>query len=211
MRRWFALSCLVLTAAVSSVRADIPPGPHVWPPLPAPPNAPPAVVPIVVEPASGDDRQTHLQLPGSLLKQLRVSANVIEAAPRGWGPTPTGTVVAGVAISVAMVLGGLSMIRRPTRRWIGASVTAATVAVVIGLGGCIPGRVPPWMVHGEEETLSRLKPKADGALAGQALLEVGETDDNARLTIDREDLAVWAAKAASQPVDNAGDSGSTKK
>jgi hypothetical protein len=215
MRRGFVLTCLLLTAAACPVRADIPPGPHIPRPLPAPPAPPPApaVAALVVEPSNGEDRQTRLRLPRTVMKHLgaAVSSGTVEEATSGWAPTPTGTAVAGAAISVAVVMGGLWMIRRPKRRWIGAGVTAATVVVMLGLAGCIPGQVSPWMVHQEEERLPRLKPETDGTLVGRALLETGDADDSSRLIIDREDLAAWAAKAATQPVDSAADSGPTKK
>lgn len=210
MRRGFVPSIIVLAASAAGASADIPPGPHVRPPLPAPlPPAPaPVVVPLVVDtvldPLHVVDSPTRLRLPGSLVKQAGAAGAVVDA-PRVWTPTPTGTVVAGLAVSAAAVLGGLWMLRRPKpkRRWIGAGVAASMVAVVIGLGGCLPGQIPPWMVHREEEHLQHLKPEADGVLAGKALLEVGDTDDSARLTIDPDDLAAWAAKAEIQPADAA--------
>ena len=209
MRRGFVLSILVLVALRGrsigghTTRPGEERQPHPWGGGPPPPGWFAAhrpqhhEAPLVVEPATGDDRQTHLRLPGSLIMQL--SAGAVEDAPDGWAPTPTGTVVAGLALSVAVVLGGLWMIRRPKRRWLGAAITAATVAVVVGVAGCPPQqRRDGNDLSTYVECVPRLQVQQGNTLAGKALLEAGDGDE-IRLTIDKDDLAAWAAKAGPEP------------
>ena len=212
MRLGIVMSCIVAFAGASAVRADIPgpwgqpPPPHPWGRGAPPPgwdelNQPQKIeAPLVVAPAAGQDRQTRLRLPGSLVKQLQSGGGLVEEAPYGWAPTPTGTVVAGLALPVAAVLGGLWIIRNPKRRWIGGAVTAATAVVIVGVCGCPPQqRVPD--THGTYvERLNPLRVQPDQVLAGEALLEVSEKEDSVYLTVDQGDLAAWAGPAASNAI-----------
>ena len=217
MHHRLVLAFAALLLGALAVRADIATGPWGQPtPRPWGQGAPPpgwhppepvhVEAPLVVEPAAGEDQQTRLRLPGSLLKQLQVAP--IEEAPRGWAPTPTGTVVAGLALSVALALGGLWIIRRPQRRWISGAV-AATVVVVVGVSGC-PPLLPYRTIH-LDERLYELQVQPGNVLAGKALLEVSDKDDSIQLTVGQKDLAEWADKATVKTADEAAEAGAATK
>jgi hypothetical protein len=118
-----------------SVLADIPPGPRPRPPQPLPepkPDpapAPPAGPALLIQPTPGAKDAT-LRIPRKLLPP----GDAPKAKADGTGFSPTQTVVAGLAMTAAVSLLGLHLVRRRGRT-LAMSVAGATA--IIGVGGSI--------------------------------------------------------------------------
>lgn len=185
MRIAFGLSLALWCAAAGSACANpvVPGMPRPQIPAPAPPPPELRIVPV-----SGADRQTRLQLPAKLLR-----------GEVGLPPTrPAASLnhlVAALALSLALVLGGLWLARRlAARRVVGLAGAALAVLVVVSVSGCPPLRPFPAGTYNEE--LAPLTSRPDGSLEGEALLEKTAAGDNIRLLIDREQLGKFLEKEA---------------
>jgi hypothetical protein len=193
MRLALGLTVLLLWCAPGVRGNPVAPG---SPPSPMPMQPPPPrwrpVEKLELVPVESGDRATRLRLPASLVRQA--SGAALRPQPR----LPlTNTVMAGVALAVALALGGLWLVRRlAARRLAGLAGAAVALLLVLNLSGCPrpPDVPPPPPFNPTVEKLTPLARRADGALTGGALLE-SDNEDTIRLTLDRADLLTFLEKA----------------
>jgi hypothetical protein len=146
---------------------------------------------LMIEP--GPEDSARLRLPASLIKDFQVQGEPRRSESARW---PSVMMAAGVALSLALVTGGLWLSRARYRRVItGVSVSAAVV-VGIALSGCWDGG------YCTCEMPAHLNRRTDGVLAGEVLLETTEKDDRVHLLVGREDLTRFLEQAqqADDPV-----------
>jgi hypothetical protein len=179
---WF-LAALFLLGAAAATRADVakPPKPDKTPPK--------ATVPVVI---LTDDKvtETHLEVPKSLLASLRADAGEPDGDSRRAGLAPLQLVVAGLALTVAISLGGLWLVRYRNRPGGRTLVVLLAVVTVLGAAGLVWANIAP----------PPPPPKPvlpDGILLSEKVsVDVVEKGDAVRLIVPRGDLAKVLDKAA---------------
>jgi hypothetical protein len=152
-----------------------------------PPHSEPEPVPplqLRIVSAREQDRQTRLRLPANLLPAKG------EPAPWWrWPVGPTNTLMAALALSLAVVLLGLWLARRlAARRLAGLACAGLALLVVVNLSGCPPQDFQPAVYDPGTRPATPLTRGANGALEGEALLEVSSSAEGAELMIDRDEL-----------------------
>lgn len=177
---------LAILLAPSASRANAPP----------PPPQPPRVIPpqrLVIEPREGKDKQTYLRLPLSVEKKAGgvAAPGDVPAWHRLIPPRGVATVVAGAALSLAVVWLGLRVLRPGRRRLAVASACGLAVVLVVGVSGC-----PHDYTAVRKEQLSPLSTHPDGNLSGEALLETQDKDGSIHLAINGAELEAFVDKAA---------------
>jgi len=175
-RFWTLLAASLCAAAACS--ADVrPPDSR---PRPARRVPAPSAVSLQVIPL-GKGQGTRIELPRQVLQEL--GAGAVQAQPSsGSTPLGAGTVIAGLALSLALALGGLWLARRRPRL---APVVTAGLLLAAGGAGLLAGRsqanVPPPV---------RPEPKpGPGQLNLNAQVVLVEGGDSVRLFIAPERLA----------------------
>jgi hypothetical protein len=127
----------VLAMLSGAALADVPPGPRPQPPprpvvdpKPDPAPAPPTGPSLVIKPTPGAKEAT-LEIPRKLLP----GAEAPKAKADATGFSPTQTVVAGLAMTAAVTLLGLHLVRRrgrtPAMSLIGATVVVGVTGSVV--------------------------------------------------------------------------------
>jgi hypothetical protein len=178
---WFLAALLLLGGAAA--RADLirPPKPDKNPPKP--------VVPVVI---LTDDKvtETHVEIPKSLLASLRADAGEPDGDSRRAGLAPLQMIVAGLALTVAISLGGLWLVRYRNRPGGRTLVALLVVVTVLGAAGLVWANVAP--------PPPPPKPALpDGILLSEKVtVDVVEKGDAVRLIVPRGDLAKVLEKAA---------------
>jgi hypothetical protein len=203
MPRLLGFTVTVALLTPSLLRADVAPfggGGHPRP-LPTPPPARPEVC-APVEPKArvvlgappDNDRQTHIVLPARLVGDMRRYAPARPAEKHvGQAPSRPAVIVAGLALAGAFALGGLWLVRKPGKRLAGGlGMLGALGVVVLGVSGC-----PPFE-RKDVTVATRLQPpqvRADGTLAGEALLEIDAKRDAVMIAVDRDRLSALPGTA----------------
>jgi hypothetical protein len=188
MRSWPLAASAALLALVPAAVALA--NPAVWPKAERPePRPKTAALPLTVR-ADPLTRTTTLSLPAATIREMRA-----ELPPEGGdgagrpGVLPAHTIVAGVALSVALVLGGLWLARGARRRALVGFVCLLAAVAVVGVS-CLPR-------HDDPPTPTDLAPptlKPDGTLAGRCRLST-DTGDEVVLSINRDALTELARQA----------------
>jgi hypothetical protein len=142
-----------------------------------------ATVPLIIE-GIGSLADSRLVLPRKLIANLQASLN-----PGGGGgvpPAPGGlllrTVLAGVALSLALAWVGLRLTRSPRRLGLVGVGALMVCAVVLGTG-CPPRNQP---VTGETYRPLDLTLTRDGKLCGEAFVELADSEEGVVLQVPRE-------------------------
>lgn len=78
-------------------------------------------------------REARLQIPGSRLQELRLTAGIDAGGGQSASPKSAGTIVGGIFISLAVVLTGLLLVR--SRRGLRVGRAAAAVALCVCAAG----------------------------------------------------------------------------
>lgn len=191
MRSWLRAASVVLLALLPA--AGLFANPIVWPQVDRPRREAPttAKLPLTVR-ADPQARTTTLSLPAATVREMRA-----ELPPDGDGAGRAGvpaahTVVAGVALSVALVLGGLWLARGGNRRALAGFVCLLAAVAVVGVS-CGPAIYPPQDTPPPELSPPTLGP--DGTLAGRCRMSA-TSDDEVTLAINRDALTALARQAA---------------
>ena len=178
-----ALVGLLATAAVFA-------NPVVWPPdnrmSPLRNNV---AVPLSIR-ANPGTQQTTVILPRGLLNQLRAEAPPADQGSRFAVLPPQHTIIAGVALSAALVLGGLWLARGGKRRALLGFTCLLAVVVVVGLS-CGPNNKEVREDHVVYDDWRPPTLQDDGTLSGRCKLDRGEGDE-VMVVIDREALTKLA-------------------
>lgn len=135
MKSWTPLAAaLILSlAAVSAARADLPPPPNGRPAAQQGPRTP-GVVAMEIVPVS-DPREIRLEIPRRLLNSGQAGAVGVEPPVSG-SFTDLRTVIAGMALSLGLALGGLWLFRTRRRP---VSGTVLLLLCAGGLGATLAG------------------------------------------------------------------------
>lgn len=171
LSRLAALAAFLL-AATLGVSADIP-NPKLYPQPQAPKGAE-ARMRIV---ADGGAAEVQLVIPRALLQELGTEAGEGNAAPAaglfGGSPGEARTVVAGVFLSLAFVLGGVWLVR--SRRGVRprAALGALALAVLTAAGGAVYANAPPPRTRALNWNILVAEAKRNGA-AGPVRVTVAE-------------------------------------
>jgi hypothetical protein len=143
---------------------------------------------LVLRAGLGDDKQTYLRLPATLAKGGRADASRPSQAP---------TVVAGVALTLGLVTGGLWLARAGRRRvLVGGAALGVAGLLLVGVSGCPWDREVVMDDHFYDERLAPPSCGPDGNLTGEALLEIDSQTDAVEVVVNRAELAAWAEQAA---------------
>lgn len=208
MKTWF-VSLAILIAACGVARADIPPPPNAtkaeieewnrarqardrlrfgFPPAPV-------VVPQDKSPASkelpftlignGDPGQLRIVLPFKLVQDLQAT-QIQSNSSQILGPEQIPTVIAGLALSLAVVTGGLWLLRSRRRLAFGTLAFILATSTVLGIG-CIhtKNKTAP-----EQPALVYLVQTPDGKLIGQAVLASSDKEE-VQVIVDREAMSQY--------------------
>lgn len=199
MRAWLlSASVLLVMLIVFPAVADIPPGPHprhdpFAPDVKVLPKS--MTVPLTIRPGR-TTRTTTLSLPAGTGNR---SHTELVPADGGQPGLPAGhTIVAGLALSAALVLGGLWLARKRSHRALAGIACVFAAVVVVGLS-CGPGHNEVIRTD-DKGKLPELDPptmQADGSLAGRCRLERGSGDEVV-LSINREALTELARRPAKE-------------
>jgi hypothetical protein len=203
-----ALAALVLLCSAVGALADIPPSGWEWPwerdarirrrdemrrGMDKPQlNLKATTLPLIIRPGRAR-LTTILSLPGGSGDRPRAEFAPAEGDRPG---LPAGhTIVVGLALSASLVLGGLWLARRRSRRAQAGFACVFAAVVVVGLS-CGPGQneVIRKDSEGKLPVLDPPTMQADGSLAGRCRLERGSGDEVV-LSINHEALTQLAIKA----------------
>jgi len=204
MKTWF-VTLAILIVAWGSASADVPPPPNAttaeieawqrgreanqrarfgFPPVPiAVPQSKTKELPFAVI-GNGSPGQLRLVLPAKLLKELQ-TAQSGNAGFQVHGLEQIPTMIAGLALSLAVVIGGLWLLRSRRRLAFGTAVFVLATTTVLGIG-CIHTKNKT--TENQEVQLSQpLVQTPDGKLKGQAVLEISQKEkEEIQLQIDTE-------------------------
>jgi hypothetical protein len=189
MRSWLLAASVALLALVPVAVALA--NPAVWPKAVPDPRPKASALPLTVR-ADPLTRTTTLSLPAATVRAMRA-----ELPPEGGdgagrpGVLPAHTIVAGVALSVALVLGGLWLVRGARRRALAGFVCLLAAVAVVGVS-CLPRHDDPPTPTPPELAPPTLKP--DGTLAGRCRLSTDPSDEVV-LSINRDALTELARQA----------------
>ncbi len=173
MNKRVVLSFIVLAELTATAQPEGPPPPV----FPIPPYV---EVPLVLTPGAKDDPQMYVRLPAEWCPQGRADAR----NDRG------STLVAGVALTLAVSLAGLWLVRGGRRRVFGGAALTLTVLLVVGISGCPPrGADSRFEFHNER--LARPSREANGSLKGEALLQAESKRSSIQIVVPREELAAF--------------------
>lgn len=198
--RTFAISLaglLVLLGAAAGARADLAPfGGGRRPPPPPPPPA--AAVVILVDDKAPEPR---LEIPRKLLANLRVSADGAEDGTRRAEARPAWhTILAGVALSCSLALGGLWLVRARHRPGAKALLLLSATACLLAVGaGCLWADIPSPFGRPRPRPPAPAEPEklpAGVVLAEKVPISVVERGEAIRLIVPREQLAGVLEKSA---------------
>jgi hypothetical protein len=149
---------------------------------------------LTIEVAAREFRSTTLQLPRQMLDDLQIASLPAEEAPTrtGVGRERWRTLIAGLALALALTAAGLWTIRTRGRFGMGGLCLLLLVIAAAGVscfhfGGndTMPTPPPPLQQAGSDN------------LAGRAVVSIGETD-GIRLNLNREELARIAEPPATK-------------
>jgi hypothetical protein len=139
-----------------------------------------------------DDKvtETRLEVPKNLLASLRADAGVPNGDSRWAGLSSLQLVVAGLALTAALTLGGLWLVRSRNRPAGRTLIVLLAVVTLLGAAGIVWANVAP----------PPPPPKPvlpDGLLLSEKVtVDVVEKGDAVRLIVPRADLAKLLEKAA---------------
>jgi hypothetical protein len=172
MRAYLRAASAVLLPLVAA--AALFANPAVWPQgdRAAPPKT--ATLPLTVhaDPLAGT---TRLSLPRAIVGRLRAEAPPTGEDGTGRASLPvTNTVIAGVALSAAVVVGGLWLARAGRRRVLVGFACLLAALVVVGVS-CLPRQKDPDRPPDVAPPVLTLQ--ADGTLAGRCRMERCEGDE----------------------------------
>jgi hypothetical protein len=204
MKIWF-VTLAILIVAWGSASADVPPPPNAtkaereeWQrareanqrarfgfrPVPiAVPQSKTKELPFVVNATAGIGWM-RLVLPAKLVQELQ-TAQTGSGSFQVLGGEQIPTLIAGLALSLAVVIGGLWLLRSRRRLAFGTAVFVLATTTVLGIG-CIHTKNK--MAENQEVQLSEpLVQTPDGKLKGQAVLEISQKEkEQIELEIDTE-------------------------
>ena len=130
-------------------------------------------------------REARLQIPRSQLEQFGAAAGLGAGGARPWAPAAAGTVVAGLFISLGLVLTGLLLVRsrRGLRvgRAVGALAVCACGAAVYAAAAYANAAPPPGFRLQDPGTL--VKAVSGAPLAGSIRVEVVEGGGEIKLLV----------------------------
>ncbi|HEY7425391.1 MAG TPA: hypothetical protein VH682_14265 [Gemmataceae bacterium] len=184
-----ALSLAALACLTVMTWADVPPSPNPHPPI-VPQSA---KAPLVLTPGAKDDPQMYVRLPTNfdLWQRWRADARNEGTAPwHSFSPSRNATLVAGLALTLALALAGLWLVCGG-RRLLGGTALTLTVLIVVGVSGCPPKGADPRLEY-YNESLARPTREADGSLKGEALLQLDEKCSSIQVVVPPEELAALA-------------------
>jgi hypothetical protein len=145
-----------------------------------PPDKPslPAAVPVVIV-VDDSAQQPRLEIPRKVLSSLKASADGEEGDTRRAAILPQlHTIIAGVALSLALTLGGLWLVRSRRRfTGTGAALLVVTLAVAAG-GGALWANLPP----------PPPMPDPGIRLADKATVQIVDKGDAIRLIVSSKQL-----------------------
>jgi hypothetical protein len=168
------------SALLFGVLMCIPRTTHANAPPPPPVNRAPRIseAPVAVVPGKPDDPQMYIRLPSSLWRNLRADA-ASDGSTRwyAFASSHRSTLFAGAALTSAVSLAGLWVVRGGRRRKIGGGIFLLIAVGLVGISGC------PWISPDSpftfyDEQLSAPVVQDDGCLKGEALLDC-ESDRSA--------------------------------
>ena len=158
------------------------------PPPPTKRDNTPAAAPLVVVLDDGV-QQPRLEIPRKVLSNLKAAADGQDEDTRRAEALPRlHTIIAGVALSLSLTLGGLWLVRS-RRRFSGAALLVAALALTAAgsvLGANVPAPPPPPSVP------------AGIPLADKATVQVVDEGDAIRLVASRKQLAGVMDKVRSE-------------
>lgn len=202
MKTWFG-ALAILIVSWQSARADIPPPPNAtraereawqrareanqrarfgFPPEPLSiPQTRTKVHPFVVNATAGVGWM-RLVLPAKLVQELQ-NAQTGRGGFQVHGPEQIPTLIAGLALSLAVVTGGLWLLRSRRRLAFGSLAFALATTTVLGIG-CIHTKNKT--TENQQVQISEpLVQTPDGKLKGQAVLEISnQENEEIQLEID---------------------------
>jgi hypothetical protein len=195
MKTWFA-PLAVLIVSCGAAWADVPPGPSPRPrpfdnSVPVPPVRapfPPTEFPFVVN-GTGGPGELRLVLPAKLVQELQTAQN----GSGGFqipGPEQLPTLIAGLALSLAVVTGGLWLLRSRRRLAFGTLAFILATTTVLGIG-CIHTKNK---TTNDQQGPTPLVQTGDWKLTGQAVLASSDKDE-VQVIVDREAMGRYIASS----------------
>jgi hypothetical protein len=194
-----ALACLVvLLGTAAGGRADLAPfGGGRRPPPPPPPPAAPVVILV-------DDKaqEPRLEVPRKLLANLRASAEdgADDGTRRAEARPAWHTILAGIALSCSLALGGLWLVRARYRPGAKAALLLLTTVVLLGVGaGCLWADIPSPFGRPRPRPPAPAEPEKlpEGVVLSEKVpIQVVERGEAVRLIVPREQLARVLEKSA---------------
>jgi hypothetical protein len=148
----------------------------------------------------GGDGQAHIRIAGSLVNTLRAEAP--SNRPFRFASLP-GSVVAGVCLSLSIVLMGFRFVRGRGASRTGASWSLLLVTAVVagGVFGCVWGGKPPPVIPVKTRA-DMLRLNDYGSLSGEALLEIDNRTNTTEVLIDRDVLLALLEQPAPKAPEN---------
>ena len=166
-----ALAVILLAFHASGLLANPVAPPSIWPPKEEPPASRPPNR-LIIQPS--EHQVTRLILPRSFLAQ-----HVAGARPESAPPTSLylPSILAGLALTVALVMAGLLLVRRATPRLVTGGLACVVAALLFVNVSCSRGTRDEGR-HGYVDNSYRspdgLSLNTDGSLEGEVLLEEGD-------------------------------------
>jgi len=210
MKTWF-VTLAILIVAWGSVWADVPPPPNAtkaeieaWqrgreanqrarfgiPPAPVlVPQSKTKELPFVVI-GNGGPGELRLVLPAKLIKELQ-TAQTSNGGFRLQGPEQIPTLIAGLALSLAVVTGGLWLLRSRRRLAFGTVAFVLATTTVLGIG-CIHTKNKT--TEDQKIPNDSLVQTPDGKLIGQAVLESSDKEA-VQVFVEREAMGRFIASS----------------
>jgi hypothetical protein len=208
MRTWL-VTLAILTAACDIARADIPPPPNAtraeieeWhrareardrlrfgvPPVPiALPKSTTKELPFTVI-GNGGSGELRIVLPAKLVEDLK-AAQSGRSGSQVLGPEQIPTIIAGLALSLAVVTGGLWLHRSRRRLAFGTLAFILATTTVLGIG-CI--HTKDKTAQDQQAPPPSLVQTPDGKLIGQAALASSDKEE-IQVIVDREVMGSFIA------------------
>jgi hypothetical protein len=147
----------------------------------------PRQVALTIEPGPG--QETRLIVPARMLKGWQAAAASTNSPVQtaGLSSVTLPTILAGLALTTGLALGGL-WLRRPRlrRQLLGGFACVLAGVLILSVGGC---PLPSPEIRTYEKPIDAPTFKSDNTLTGQVLLETDDRADTLRLVVNREALA----------------------
>ena len=186
------LAVVFLSFLACEVRADIlfpGPRPRLVPVSPVRAPFPAKEFPLVVT-GSGGPGELRLVLPAKLIKELQ-TAQTSNSGFQVHGLEQIPTLIAGLALSLAVVAGGLWLLRSRRRLAFGTVAFVLATTTVLGIG-CIHTKNKT--TEDQKIPTNSLVQTPDGKLIGQAVLESSDKQE-VQVIVDREAMGQYIASS----------------